>query len=313
MAQIAWRPMSANEFVGAFDSYTGGVLAAGTTVRACPRCRRVVTEATWTDLGRAGCFSCNHTPLTTFRIPEGGTVRPVPAAPVPVTTPVPPVQAAGPRPIPMMYRQLEYLAVEANLPAIVRDGLRAPGRATNIENADPRTTDAVPWFGPDRTEDLNGCHLFEYVHLFMNGRNTVMYTNLLNGRQLCVVRVRADVVRTPGTVLSDGKVTDRTTRFIDPFAAPGQVDMSIVRAHSWGVFEGTFGARTRTGNDERVKSAMQATLLVPDFVRAEMIEAIIAPSEASAARVRHLLRAQTPTQVSISVDANRFFTMPRVA
>jgi hypothetical protein len=141
-----------------------------------------------------------------------------------------------------------------------------------------------------------------------------MYTNLLNGRQLCVVRVRADVVRTPGTVLSDGKVTDRTTRFIDPFAAPGQVDMSIVRAHSWGVFEGTFGARIRTGNDERVKSALQATLLVPDFVRAEMIEAIIAPSEASAARVRDLLRAQRfDPQVSVSVDANRFFAMPRGA
>ena len=120
--------------------------------------------------------------------------------------------------------------------------------------------------------------------------------------------------RTPGTVLSDGKVTDRTTRFIDPFAAQGHLNMSIVRAHSWGVFEGTFGARVRTGNDERVKSAMQATLLVPDFVRAEMIEAIIAPSEASAARVRDLLRAQRfDPQVSVSVDANRFFTMPRAA
>ena len=314
MAQVAWRPMSANEFVGAFDSYTGEVFAAGTTVRACPQCRRVVTESTWSQLGRAGCFSCNHTPLTTFRIPAGATVRPVPAWPVPGTMPVPPVQAVGPRPIPLMYRQLEYLAAEANLPAIVRDGLRATGRATNIENADPRTTDAVSWFGPDRTEDLNGCRLFEYVHLFMNGRNPVMYTNLLNGRQLCVVRVRADVVRTPGTVLSDGKVTDRTTRFIDPFAAQGQLNMTAVRAYSWGVFEGTFGSRVRTGNDERIKSAMQATLLVPDFVRAEMIEAIIAPSEASAARVRDLLRAQRINPpVSVSVDANRFFTTPRAA
>jgi hypothetical protein len=228
--------------------------------------------------------------------------------------PVPPVQAVGPRPIPLMYRQLEYLAAEANLPAIVRDGLRATGRATNIENADPRTTDAVSWFGPDRTEDLNGCRLFEYVHLFMNGRNPVMYTNLLNGRQLCVVRVRAGAVNTPGTILSNGPIARDTTRFFDPSEATSQVDLNAIRATSWGVFEGNPGARVRTGNDERIKSAMQATLLVPDFVRAEMIEAIIAPSEASALRVCAQLRTlRITTEVSVSVDANRFFAMPRVA
>jgi glycerol dehydrogenase len=46
----------------------------------------------------------------------------------------------------------------------------------------------------------------------------------------------------------------------------------------------------------------------------EMIEAIISPSESSAARVRAQLRAQRiTTQVPVSVDANRFFTMPRTA
>jgi hypothetical protein len=59
---------------------------------------------------------------------------------------------------------------------------------------------------------------------------------------------------------------------------------------------------------------MQATLLVPDFVTADLIEGIIVPSETSAARVRGQLRAQRiTTQVPVSVDANRFFTMPRTA
>ena len=313
MAQVAWRPMSADEFVGAFDSYTGEILAAGATVRACPQCRRVVTESTWSQLGRAGCFSCNHTPLTTFRIPAGATVRPVPAWPVPATMPVPLVQAVGPRPVPIMYRQLEYLAVEDNLPAIVRDGLRAPGRATNIENADPRTTDAVPWVGSNRVDRVNGVRLVEYVPLFLNGRNAVMYTNLLNGRPLCVVRVRADAVNTPGTVLSDGPIARDATRFFDPFEAQSQIDLGAIKAPSWCIF-GNPDSTTPTGRDERVKSAMQATLLVPDFVRAEMIEAIIAPSDASAARVRDLLRAQRiTTQLPVSVNANRFFTMREVA
>ena len=313
MAQVAWRPMSANEFVGAFDSYTGEILTAGTTVRACPHCRRVVTESTWSELGRAGCFQCNHTPLTTFRIPAGATVRPVPAWPVPGTMPVPPVHAVGPRPIPPMYRQLAYLATEANLPAVVRDGLRAPGRATNIENADPRTTDAVPWVGERKCDPINGLRLVDYVPMFLNGRNTVMYTNLMTGRPLCIVRVRAGAVNTPGTILSDGPIARETTRFFDPFEAPSQLDLNAISAKTWSVF-GNRDRTTPTGRDARVKSAMQATLLVPDFVTADLIEGIIAPSEASAARVRDLLRAQRINpQVSVSVDANRFFTMPRAA
>ncbi|NBT95397.1 MAG: DUF4433 domain-containing protein, partial [Chloroflexi bacterium] len=174
--------------------------------------------------------------------------------------------SAEARQIPMMYRQLEYLAVEANLPAIVRDGLRAPGRATNIEATDPRATDALPWVGELRCDPINGLRLVDYVPLFLNGRNTVMYTNLMSGRPLCVVRVRAGAVNTPGTILSDGPIARDTTRFFDPSEATSQVDLNAIRATSWGVFEGNPGARVRTGNDERIKSAMQATLLVPDFV-----------------------------------------------
>jgi len=222
--------------------------------------------------------------------------------------------SAEAQPIPMMYRQLEYLAVEANLPAIVRDGLRAPGRATNIEATDPRATDALPWVGERKCDPINGLRLVDYVPLFLNGRNTVMYTNLMSGRPLCVVRVRAGAVNTPGTILSDGPIARDTTRFFDPSEATSQVDLNAIRATSWGVFEGNPGARVRTGNDERIKSAMQATLLVPDFVTADLIEGIIVPSETSAARVRAQLRAQRiTTQVPVSVDANRFFTMPRVA
>jgi len=221
--------------------------------------------------------------------------------------------SAEAQPIPMMYRQLEYLAVEANLPAIVRDGLRAPGRATNIEATDPRATDALPWVGELRCDPLNGLRLVDYVPLFLNCRNNVMYTNLMSGRPLCIVRVREGAVNTPGTILSNGPIARDTTRFFDPFEAPSQVDLNAIRAKTWSVF-GNPDSTTPTGRDERVKSAMQATLLVPDFVRAEMIEAIIVPSEASAARVRHLLRAQRiTTQVPVSVDANRFFAMPRVA
>jgi len=222
--------------------------------------------------------------------------------------------SAEARQIPMMYRQLEYLAVEANLPAIVRDGLRAPGRATNIEAADPRATDALPWVGELRCDPINGLRLVDYVPLFLNCRNTVMYTNLMSGRPLCVVRVRAGAVNTPGTILSNGPIARDTTRFFDPFEATSQVDLNAIRATSWSVFEGNPGARVRTGNDERIKSAMQATLLVPDFVTADLIEGIIVPSETSAARVRAQLRAQRiTTQVPVSVDANRFFTMPRTA
>ena len=221
---------------------------------------------------------------------------------------------AGAQPIPMMYRQLEYLAVEANLPAIVRDGLRAPGRATNIENADPRTTDAVPWVGELKCDPINGLRLVEYVPLFLNGRNTVMFTNLMTGRPLCIVRVRAGAVNTTGTILSDGPIAQATTRFHNPFEAQSRVDLTAISAKSWGIFEGNPGERVRTGNDERVKSAMQATLLVPDFVTANLIEGIIAPSDESAARVRALLRTQRiTTQVPVSVDANRFFTVPRAA
>ena len=176
-----------------------------------------------------------------------------------------------------MYRQLEYLAVEANLPAIVRDGLRAPGRATNIENADPRTTDVVPWVGELRCDKIYGLRLVDYVPLFLNGRNTVMFANLKGGRPLCVVRVRADAVNTPGTILSDGPIARDTTRFFNPFEAPSLVDHNAIRAKTWSVFGNPYST-TPTGNDERVKLAMQATLLVP-----------------------------------VSVDANRFFTIPRAA
>ncbi len=136
----------------------------------------------------------------------------------------------------------------------------------------------------------------------------------MSGRPLCVVRVRADAVNILGTVLSDGPIARDTTRFFNPFEAPSQVDLNAIRATSWGVFEGNPDARVRTSNDERIKVAMQATLLVPDFVTADLIEGIIVPSETSASRVRDLLRARgITTQVPVSVDANRFFPIPRAA
>ncbi len=135
----------------------------------------------------------------------------------------------------------------------------------------------------------------------------------MSGRPLCVVRVRADAVNTPGTILSDGPIARDTTRFFNPFEAPSLVDHNAIRAKTWSVFGNPYST-TPTGRDERVKSAMQATLLVPDFVTADLIEGIIAPDDASAGRVRDLLRARgITTQVPVSVDANRFFPIPRAA
>ena len=159
--------------------------------------------------------------------------------------------------------ELHYLTPICNLPSIVAHGLLSHKRAAQLtdvvsiadnEVQDRRRVKQVP----------QGRPLHEYVNLYLNGRNPMMYRQTGIMKTVCVVRVNVAVLDLPNVVITDRNAAADRARF---FASPGglaQIDRSITFATYW-THPGDYLA------EREHKARMCAEVLVPDYVPANYI------------------------------------------
>jgi ssDNA thymidine ADP-ribosyltransferase, DarT len=68
----------------------------------------------------------------------------------------------------------------------------------------------------DKKQVPGGLMLHHYANLYFHARNPMLFKRLSEAATLCVLRVSTDVLRLPGTVLSDQNAASDYVRFYDP-------------------------------------------------------------------------------------------------
>jgi ssDNA thymidine ADP-ribosyltransferase, DarT len=80
----------------------------------------------------------------------------------------------------------------------------------------------------------NGRMLHTYANLYFDARNPMMFRLLWDGvNGLIVIRVSADILDVPGTILADGNAASGGTRFYESPAGLANLDEELVFAESW--------------------------------------------------------------------------------
>jgi ssDNA thymidine ADP-ribosyltransferase, DarT len=126
--------------------------------------------------------------------------------------------------------ELCYITPIANVSSILALGLLSHNRAAGIHHdsiAEPRVQDIraskrVP----------NGLRLHDYVNLYFNARNPMMYARRERHAECCILQVDPSVLDLPGTVIADRNAS----RFAAFRPAPGGlaiVDKTLTFARWW--------------------------------------------------------------------------------
>lgn len=186
--------------------------------------------------------------------------------------------------------ELHYMAPIANLASIVEHGLLSHARAAAVPHVSVASEDVQDRRAARRVP--GGRPLHEYVNLYFDARNAMMYDRRSN--DLLVVRVSPAVMDLPGVVISDGNSANGPTRF---FPSPGglaQLDERRVFAEWW-THEDYWEQLER-------KRQRQAEVLVPDVVPPEYILGCYARRDRAAAECRGLV-----ANLAVEVNAHVYF------
>lgn len=159
--------------------------------------------------------------------------------------------------------ELHYITPIENLDSILRRGILSHKRASRVEHhsialesvQDIRRGKSVP----------GGSALHSYANLYFHARNPMMYRLVHNGYDsLVVLRVSAEALDIPDTVVTDGNAATYGTRFLPSPEGLCHLDETLIFAKWW------------TGEnytaDLGKKRARNAEVLVPDLVPLDYIK-----------------------------------------
>lgn len=108
-----------------------------------------------------------------------------------------------------------------------------------------------------------GKKLHDYANLYINARNPMLYVLLSRQRELCVLRISADVLRSAGVVVSDKNAARDWARF-EPWPD------GLTRIEKEDIFRERWDVNDPFQKDH-LKGVMCAEILVPDKVGSSYI------------------------------------------
>jgi hypothetical protein len=128
-------------------------------------------------------------------------------------------------------KELHYITPIANLPSIAARGILSHHRADHVEHEsiadesvqDKRVGKRVP----------GGLLLHDYVNLFFDARNSMMYRRLNHRMSIAVLRVHPAVLDIEETVVSDGNAASPSTVFGPSPGGLAALNEESIYAHSW--------------------------------------------------------------------------------
>lgn len=168
--------------------------------------------------------------------------------------------------------ELHYMTPLANLRSIAVNGILSHARAERIAHVSVALEEVQCRRAGKQVP--RGRPLHEYVNLYFDARNAMMYSK--RSADLIVLRVTHEVLDLPGVVVTDGNSANTPTRFYPVWDGIPALDHDRVYAESW-THEDEWEQRER-------KRQRQAEVLVPDHVPVEAILGCYART--AAARLR---------------------------
>ena len=190
--------------------------------------------------------------------------------------------------------ELHYICPIATVPSILCRGIlshRAASRVfhDSIASEEVQSRRAV-------VRIPGGRKLHDYVNLYFNGRNPMMFT-VCKSRgvdAVCLLRVAPEVLERPGVVVTDCNASSRWVRFSEPLNGLERIDSAETFARYWN--------HRDTIKKLRHKSRMCAEVLVPSIIPPDAVMGAYAGSS----NAENELRIVAPS-LRVTLDRDKFF------
>lgn len=187
--------------------------------------------------------------------------------------------------------ELHYITPISNVASILDRGILSHDSASQI---DPDSiADKSVQARRSRVPVLDRAKLHDYVNLYLNARNAMLYRLVfveLRIDKLCVMGITSEVLDFPEVVIADRNAASSTVRFYD------QVDDGLAALDKYELF-------AKSWENDLHRQRMQAEVLVPGVVGSEhLTKAYVGSIKAEAS-----LRRIASRRISITRNDRMFF------
>ncbi len=171
--------------------------------------------------------------------------------------------------------ELHYITPIENIASIMERGLLSNELATLLNHRSVAMNEVQR--RRDRVRVPNGLRLHQYVNLYFDARNPMMYKIKEQVEDLCVLLIEPVVLELDQVVIADRNASADYVRFIPSLEGIRSLDFDMVYCEDW-----------RDGNQHayfRKKSIKCAEVLVPNRISQEFISGAYVASTAAKARL----------------------------
>lgn len=119
----------------------------------------------------------------------------------------------------------------SNIPSIMRCGILSHQRAELVQHKSIALNEVQ-----DRRANVripNGLALHQYVNLYFDPRNPMMYCRKDIAQELCVLRIKFDILEKDNVVVSDRNASRGNVLFCTPLEGLAKLDFQTIFARSW--------------------------------------------------------------------------------
>ena len=190
-------------------------------------------------------------------------------------------------------KELHYIAHILNLPAILSHGILSHDRATLV----PHTSVAMEIIQERREKVIvpGGKPLHKYANLYINARNKMMYLRRNQHEDLCVLRVKPDIIDLPNVVIADQNASSGWVRFTPAPKGLEYIDSDLIFSEYWTHPEDYI-------YEMRHGSVMCAEVLVPDIISPEFVNGIYVSCENVKIKIEKEIQ-----NIQVSINPHMFF------
>ena len=140
--------------------------------------------------------------------------------------------------------------------------------------------------------------LHDYVNLYFNPRNSMMYSRKNLHEELCVLAVHVNILTHQGIIIADGNASSNYTRFFETLEGIKSLDKDSVFIENWWDQDYVEMCRKR--------SAACAEALVPDQLSPTNIIGIYVSGEEAHVKVKSII-ASIHVDMPIIINSKMFF------
>ena len=158
--------------------------------------------------------------------------------------------------------ELFYITHIENIPSIMKNGIMCYERAKNLKHKSIALEEVQE--RRDRKRIPNGRLLHEYVNLYFNQRNPMMYKRKAYYKEICVLSVNPIILECEGVVVSDMNAARELCKFLEPKVALTTLDFNEIYSENWNSVE--------FEEKYRLRGSLCAEVLIPDKVPYEYIQ-----------------------------------------